>query len=91
MSIVVFVLLGLAVCGFSHELLSRSGIGITVDLCLGVIGAVAAGSFFNRIVETSAGRNVTCALVVALTGAVVLLAVYHFTVHETRYRRHHSD
>ena len=77
-SAIVFILLGLAVCGFTHALFNSTRILFMVDLCMGVIGAVIAGSLFNHIAATGAARlNITSALVAALTGAVVLLAACH--------------
>jgi uncharacterized membrane protein YeaQ/YmgE (transglycosylase-associated protein family) len=88
MSIIVFILLGLAVCGFTHGLFNGTRIAVMVDLCTGVIGAVIAGSLFNHIAVTGAARlNITSALVAALTGAVVLLAACHAMFRETRSTR----
>ena len=42
-SVIVFILLGLAVCGFTHALFNSTRILFMVDLCMGVIGAVIAG------------------------------------------------
>jgi uncharacterized membrane protein YeaQ/YmgE (transglycosylase-associated protein family) len=84
MSIIVFILLGLAVCGFTHGLFNSTRIAVRLDLCMGVIGAVIAGSLFNHIAATSAARlHPTSALVAALTGAVVLPAACHAMFRET--------
>jgi uncharacterized membrane protein YeaQ/YmgE (transglycosylase-associated protein family) len=87
MSIIVFILLGLAVCGFTHGLLDSTRIAAMVDLCMGVIGAVIAGALFNHIAATGAARlNTTSALVAALTGAVVLLAACHAMFRASKWR-----
>jgi uncharacterized membrane protein YeaQ/YmgE (transglycosylase-associated protein family) len=84
MSIIVFILLGLAVCGFTHGLFNSTRIGVTADLCMRVIGAIIAGSLFNHIAAAGAARlNPTSALVAALTGAVVLPAACHAMFRET--------
>ena len=54
MSIMVFILLAVAACAFSRKLFNSTGVGVTVDLCLGVIGAVIAGLLFNKIGATDA-------------------------------------
>lgn len=78
MSIVVFVLLGLVAGYLALGLCNSTGKGAVLDFGLGVIGAVIAGSIFKHFAaRTAAGVDVTSALVAALTGAVVLLAVRH--------------
>ena len=83
MSIIVFILLGVATCAFSCKLFNNAGAGITVDLCLGVIGAVIAGLVFNKFGTTDAAGLIT----VGIAGATVPLAAYHAGVGEPRSRR----
>jgi uncharacterized membrane protein YeaQ/YmgE (transglycosylase-associated protein family) len=86
-SIVVFVLLGLAAGYVALGLFKSTGKGVVLDFGLGIIGAVIAGSIFNHFAaRTAAGVNVASALVAALTGAVVLLGVCHTILGDTRYR-----
>ena len=88
MSFIVFILLGLAVCGFTQALFNRRPSGVMVNLGVGVMGAVMAGSLFHHVPATGAAvLSITDALVAAVTGAVMLLAVYHATLRWTRYRR----
>ena len=97
MSCIVFILLGLAVCGFTHALFNSSRIAVIVDLGVAVIGAVTAGALFNHIAATGAAVvSITDAFVAAVTGAVGLLAAYHATLRQatlrcTRYRRHRAS
>ena len=87
MSCIVFILLGLAVCGFTYGLFNCTRIAVMVDLCMGVIGAVIAGSLFNHIAATGAARlNTTSALVAALTGAVLLIAACHAVFRASKWR-----
>jgi uncharacterized membrane protein YeaQ/YmgE (transglycosylase-associated protein family) len=87
MSCIVFILLGLAVCGFTHALFNSSRNAVIVDLGVAVIGAVTAGALFNHIAATGAAVvSITDAFVAAVTGAVGLLAAYHATLrHATLY------
>ncbi len=92
MSCIVFILLGLAVCGFTHALFNSSRNAVIVDLGVAVIGAVTAGALFNHIAATGAAVvSITDAFVAAVTGAVGLLAAYHATLRCTRYRRHRAS
>lgn len=88
MPIIVFSLLGLAACGFTRGLFNSTVGGVMVDLCLGVIGAVVAGSLFNHIATTDAPGLAIASGIVAIAGAAVLLAAFHAIFRETRYRRH---
>ena len=81
MSFIVFILLGLAVCAFTHAVFNRRPSAVIVNLGVGVMGAVTAGSLFNHVAATGAARlSITDALVAAITGAVVLLAACHATL-----------
>jgi len=92
MSFIVFILLGLAVCGFTHALFNMTRRTVMVDLGVAVIGAVMAGALFKHIAATGAAvSNITDALVAAVTGAVVLIAAYHAALRCKRYRRRHAS
>lgn len=87
MSFIVFILLGLAVYGFTHALFNTPRMAVMVDLAVAVIGAVLAGALFNHIAATGAVVwSISDALVAAVTGAIGLLATYHATLRRTRYR-----
>jgi hypothetical protein len=92
MSFIVFILLGLAVCGFTHALFNTTRRAVMVDLGVAVIGAVMAGALLNHIAATGAGvLGITDALVAAGTGAVGLVAASHATLRCTRYSRHRAS
>jgi uncharacterized membrane protein YeaQ/YmgE (transglycosylase-associated protein family) len=85
MSIVVFILLGLITGYAAVGLFKSTGKGVLLDLGLGVIGAVIAGSIFTHFAaRTAAGVNVASALVAALTGAVALLGACHIMLGDSR-------
>lgn len=91
MSFIVFILLGLAVCGFAHALLNATRAAVMVDLVVAITGAVLAGALLNHIAATGgAVWSITDALVAAVSGAVGLLAAYHATLCCMRYRRHRA-
>jgi len=77
MSTAIFVVIGLAACGFTRGLFNSTIPGVLLDLCLGVIGAVTAGSLFNYIVGVGTARLDIASMLVAIAGAAVLLAAYH--------------
>jgi len=59
-----------------------------VNIGVGVVGAVMAGSLFNHVAATGAAvLSISDALVAAVTGAVVLLAGYHATLRWRQYRQ----
>ena len=86
MSTVVFVLIGLAACGFTRGLFNNTIPGLLLDLCLGVVGAVTAGSFFNYIVGVGVARFDIASRLVAIAGAAAVLAAYHAVLWAARSR-----
>jgi uncharacterized membrane protein YeaQ/YmgE (transglycosylase-associated protein family) len=74
---IVFVLIGVGACGFTRGLFNDTLLGLMLDLCLGVIGAVTAGSLFNHITGVETAHFGVASGLVALAGAAMLLAVYH--------------
>ena len=87
LSTAVFVLIGIAACGLTRELFSGTPGGFLWDLCLGVIGAVAAGSLFNYYVGVRIAQLHIASGLVAISGAVLLLAVYHAALWVAGYRQ----
>jgi uncharacterized membrane protein YeaQ/YmgE (transglycosylase-associated protein family) len=77
MSSIMFVLIGLAACGFTRGLFNDSLPGLLLDLCLGVAGAVVAGSLFRHISGADAATFSVASGLVALAGAAAVLASYH--------------
>jgi uncharacterized membrane protein YeaQ/YmgE (transglycosylase-associated protein family) len=87
MSIVVFVLIGIAVCGFGRALFNSTLSGILWDLCLGVVGAVVAGLLFNSYVGVRIAQLYIASGLFAISGAALLLAVYHAALWVAGYRQ----
>jgi uncharacterized membrane protein YeaQ/YmgE (transglycosylase-associated protein family) len=77
MSIIGWVILGLIAGFIASKLVNRQGEGIILDIVLGIVGAIVGGwlfSFFGAAGVT--GFNLY-SMVVAVIGAVVVLAIYH--------------
>lgn len=87
MSTVVFVLIGLAACGFTRGLFNSTLRGFLLDLCLGVIGALAAGSLFNHFIGVGTAQLYVASGLVAIAGAAAVLGAYHAVIWAARYRR----
>lgn len=77
MASIIFVLIGLAACGFTRGLFNNSLPGLIRDLCLGVTGAVVAGSLFGRVTGLDSGTFSVASGLIALAGAAAVLALYH--------------
>ena len=87
MSTVVFVLIGIAVCGLSRGLFNSTLGGFLRDLCLGVTGAIVAGSLYNHYIGVNIAQLHVASGLVAISGATLLLAAYHAALWVAGYRR----
>ena len=77
MSIIAWIVLGLASGFIASKIVSGAGSGILMDLVLGVLGAVLGGVLFRFLGEPGVtGFNLWSALV-STTGAVLVLLAYH--------------
>jgi uncharacterized membrane protein YeaQ/YmgE (transglycosylase-associated protein family) len=66
------------VAGFiASKLVSRTGGSLVVDLVLGIVGAVVGGFLFNQFGSAGVTGLNLYSLLVAVIGAVVVLAIYH--------------
>lgn len=87
MSILIFVLIGFAACGFTRGLFNSTLGGLLLDLCLGVIGAVSAGSLFNYYVGVRIAQLYIASGLIAISGAALLLAACHAALWVAGYRQ----
>jgi uncharacterized membrane protein YeaQ/YmgE (transglycosylase-associated protein family) len=80
MSFIAWIVLGLIAGFIGSKLVNKSGEGLILDIVLGIIGAVVGGYLF----QTFGMRGVTgvnlYSILVAVVGAVVVLAIYHALV-----------
>ena len=66
------------VAGFiGSKIVNKTGEGILLDIVLGIVGAVVGGWLFNTFGAAGVTGLNLYSLLVAVTGAVVLLVVYH--------------
>jgi uncharacterized membrane protein YeaQ/YmgE (transglycosylase-associated protein family) len=72
MSILWFILIGLAAGWLAGQIMKGGGFGLVGDLIVGVIGALLGGWLFG-VLGISAGGGLLGSLIVATIGAIVLL------------------
>ncbi len=80
MSFLAWIILGLISGFIASKIVNKRGEGLLLDIVLGVIGAVVGGWLFAAL----GGHGVTgvniYSLLVAVVGAVIVLAIYHAVV-----------
>ena len=80
MSILAWLVLGLVAGFIGSKLVNKTGEGLVLDIVLGVVGALVGGFIFNFFGKAGVtGLNIY-SLVVAVSGAVVVLLAYHAVV-----------
>ncbi len=78
MSIIGWIVFGLIAGFIASKIVNKQGEGLFLDIILGIVGAVVGGylvSFFTGAPWQS-GFNIP-SMIVAIVGAVIVLAVYH--------------
>jgi uncharacterized membrane protein YeaQ/YmgE (transglycosylase-associated protein family) len=77
MSIIGWIFLGLISGFIASKVVNKSGSGVILDIVLGIVGAFVGGLIFTGI----GGHGVTgfnvYSMVVSVTGAIVVLVIYH--------------
>jgi uncharacterized membrane protein YeaQ/YmgE (transglycosylase-associated protein family) len=77
MSFLAWIVLGLISGFIASKIVNKRGEGFFLDIILGIVGAVAGGWIFSAL----GGHGVTgvniYSIVVAVIGAIVVLAIYH--------------
>jgi uncharacterized membrane protein YeaQ/YmgE (transglycosylase-associated protein family) len=77
MPILAWIVVGIIGGFIGSKLVNRRGEGLVGDLFLGVIGAVVGGWAFNQFGHSGVTGINLYSILVAATGAVVVLVVYH--------------
>jgi uncharacterized membrane protein YeaQ/YmgE (transglycosylase-associated protein family) len=77
MSILAWVVLGLVAGFIASKLVNHTGEGIFLDVVLGIVGAVVGGFIFTLFGATGVSGLNVWSLVVAVSGAVVVLVAKH--------------
>jgi len=77
MSFIAWILLGLLAGFLGSKIVNRRGEGVLLDMVLGIVGAVLGGFLFQLVgVKGVTGLNLW-SILVATTGAIVILVGYH--------------
>ena len=77
MSFLAWIILGLVAGFIGSKLVNKRGEGLILDIILGIVGAIAGGWLFNLFGASGVSGLNLYSLLVAVVGAVVVLAVYH--------------
>ena len=77
MSFFAWIVLGLVAGFIGSKLVNKRGEGLVLDIILGIVGAIAGGWLFNMFGASGVTGLNLYSLLVAVVGAVVVLAVYH--------------
>jgi len=81
MSIIAWLVLGLIAGWVGSMIVNRGrGDGLLLDIILGVVGAFVGGFLFNLFGAAGVSGLNLYSLLVAVIGAVVVLALYHMLV-----------
>lgn len=77
MSIIAWLVLGLIAGFIASQIVNRNGEGLILDIVLGVVGAVVGGYLFTLFGAAPVTGFNLYSMLVAVVGAVVVLALYH--------------
>ena len=82
MSILAWIVLGLIAGFIASKIYVGTGQGILMDIVLGIVGAVVGG-WMGRMMGMY-GPNQPAGFIMALIGAIVVLAIYRMAVGRKR-------
>ena len=77
MSILAWIVLGLIAGFIASQVVNKSGEGLLLDIVLGIVGAFVGGYLFTLFGAAPVTGLNLYSMLVAVVGAVVVLAVYH--------------
>ena len=77
MSLISWVGLGLIAGFLASTLMNKRGEGLTLDIVLGIVGAVVGGGLFKAIGFAGVTGLNLWSILVAAAGAMFVLAVFH--------------
>jgi uncharacterized membrane protein YeaQ/YmgE (transglycosylase-associated protein family) len=87
MSIIAWIILGLIAGIVASKIVNRTGEGVIVDVPLGIGGAVVGGWLFRVFGMSGVTGLNLYSMVVAVSGAALVLVGYHALTGSSRYRR----
>ena len=77
MSILAWIILGLIAGFIGSKIVNKTGVGLLLDIILGIVGAFAGGWLFTMFGASGVTGLNFYSLAVAVVGAIVVLVVYH--------------
>ena len=77
MSFLAWIVLGLIAGFIASKIVNKQGEGFFLDIILGIVGAVAGGWIFSAFGAHGVTGVNLYSILVAVVGAVVVLAIYH--------------
>ncbi len=80
MGFISWIVLGLIAGFIASKIVNKQGEGLVLDIVLGIIGAVVGGFLFSTFGAAGVTGFNLWSLLVAVIGAIVVLAVYHAVV-----------
>ena len=83
MSFLAWIVLGLLAGFIGSKIVNKKGEGVILDILLGIVGAVVGGWLFNTFCASGVTGVNLYSLLVAVTGSVVFLVVYHAVTRAT--------
>ena len=88
MSIIGWIILGLIAGWIASKIVDHKGSGIVLDIVLGVVGALVGGWIYSLFAGHGISGFNIISLVVAIGGAIVVLLVYNWVMHQVH--GHHA-
>ena len=80
MSILAWIILG-GLAGFiASKIVDNAGQGLLLDIVLGIVGAAVGGYVFSLLGAAPVTGFNLYSMVVAIVGAVIVLAIYHAVI-----------
>ena len=83
MSIIAWLILGLMAGFIASRIVNKAGEGLILDIVLGIVGAIVGCALFSLFGASGVTGLDLYSLLVAVSGAIVVLAIYHAIVRRT--------
>ena len=77
MSLIAWIVVGLVAGWIGSMIVNRRGVGLIMDIVLGVVGAFVGGFLFHLFGHTGVNGINLYSIFVAAGGAAAVLVVYH--------------
>ena len=77
MSYLAWIVLGLIAGFIGSKIVNKTGVGVLLDIILGIVGAFVGGWLFTMFGASGVTGLNLYSLAVAVVGAIVVLVVYH--------------